>query len=82
MTKEELKEFATIEDNTIRFRMAVDFNDLKYNDKGIAFLNELVDDFVDDGHKLMDLSYSLDGVDGDNLFILVEADCSEFWEDE
>ena len=81
MTKEELLDFCTIEGKTIRFNMSVDFDDLLGTYKGMEGMNSLVEDFVEDGHLLEDISYSLEGCEGDNLHVLVEADGSMLFEE-
>jgi len=78
MDKQEFKDFATIEGNAVRFLMPVDIDDLINNTNGVEELNSMVEDFVDDGILLEDMNYSTEYVENNTIFILVEADGTEF----
>lgn len=62
----------------VEFDMPVDFDALLDNDSGIDGINEMVDEFVDRGHLLMDLSYKPVKIVGGDIIIHVTADASEF----
>jgi hypothetical protein len=81
-TKEEfLENIATVDENgTVTFRMPFDFDHLVANQYGIDLLNEEVGEFVEDGYMLEDISYNIEGVEGNTIFIHVEAFApNDFW---
>jgi len=57
----------------IRFNMPVDFDQLTSNRMGIELLNEMVDEFVEDGYLLQDLVYTPTKMDGETLYVEVDA---------
>ena len=69
-------------DGWVEFDMPVDFDALLDNDSGIEGINEMVDEFVDRGHLLMDLSYKPVRVEKGNIVIHVTADANEFLDKE
>ena len=82
-TKEEfLETFASIDGTTIVFTMPVDSMELFENSDGIEFLNNQVDEFVEDGYKFQGLSYEPIGVDATSIIIQVTADGTDFLEEE
>ena len=62
----------------VKFQISVDFNDLVANQEGIGFLNEIVDDVVEDGHLLEDISYTPSVVYHGCLIITVNASTAEY----
>jgi hypothetical protein len=79
------KEFKKIllertEDDGVAFEMPVSLFDL-IDAFGIEGMNELVDEFIDDGYLLMDIGYSLQGSDGENIIVRVDADASEYFKE-
>ena len=81
MNKEEFKKIATFnEDGSVEFLIEFDFNEIFSDTFGIDFLNEKIDEFIDDGYLLMDLKYSPFGVTEDKCgwIIQVNADASEY----
>ena len=62
----------------VKFQISVDFNDLVANQEGIDFLNEIVDDVVEDGYLLEDISYAPSVVHRGCLIITVNASTAEY----
>ena len=62
----------------VKFQISVDFNDLVANQEGIGFLNEIVDDVVEDGYLLEDISYAPSVVYHGSLIITVNASTAEY----
>lgn len=81
-SRKEFLQFCDLKAGTAKFTIEVDFHDL-YNMEGIGGLNEKLDEEVEDGHRLMDLSFDAIGLKQKNV-VIVEvfvADISE-WLDE
>ena len=80
MTKKDfLARFPIDVNQGVQFSIPVSFTGLSENTRGLEYPNEVVDDFVDDGHMLMDLRYTpLRVLDDDVLVVRVDADASEF----
>ena len=83
MNRKQFNKIAKFDKNDwVEFDMPVDFNELLDNTGGIESINNMVDEFVDRGHLLMDLSYKPVGIKGDTLIVHVTADASEFLDKE
>jgi len=85
LTKQEFIDFVEFygenEDN-VKFSMPVDCTDLIYNTEGVNFLNNCVDEFVEDGYLLEDLSYKPLFLESDGTIIFeVNAQAQEFLND-
>ena len=76
--KEFLDTFASVTGDSIKFNMPVDADELIGNCEGIEMLNNKVDDFVEDGYLMSDLSYEIVKLEGSTLIVKVSAECSEF----
>lgn len=75
------KKAITYNKDFITFEMPVDFVELSDNYSGIDFINELVEEFVDDGFKLQGMSYKPLRVEGDFIIVEVCANCTD-WEND
>lgn len=71
--KEVLNCLAQQNGQRIRFNMPVDFDQLTSNRMGIELLNEMVDEFVEDGYLLQDLVYTPTKMDGETIYVEVDA---------
>ena len=79
MTKKEfLARFPPDGDQGVQFEITLSFEGLTENKWGLEYTNEAVDDFVDDGHMLMDLRYTPLRVVDEDVIVRVDADASEF----
>lgn len=80
MTKKDfLARFPLNSDGGVRFSINMPFAGLSRNTRGMDYINETVDDFVEGGEQLMDLKYTpLRVITGDLVVVSVEADASEF----
>ena len=80
MTKKDfLTRFPLHATQRVRFSINMPFEGLARNTRGMDYINEIVDDFVEGGGQLMDLRYTpLRVIAGDLVVVRVEADASEF----
>lgn len=81
-TRKEFLEFCDLEALTAKFTFKVDFHDLLCMG-GIGALNDLLEEEVEDGHRLMDLSYEAVSATKNQIEIEVfVADISEWLKEE
>jgi hypothetical protein len=80
MTKKDfLARFPLDSNQGVRFSINMSFAGLSRNTRGMDYINEIVDDFVEGGEQLMDIKYTpLRVIAGDLVVVRVEADASEF----
>ena len=81
LSKEEfIRDFADFnEDKTVvSFNMPVNFDELADNRDGINFLNDRVDDMIEKGFELENLSYLPLSLSGETIIVQVTADCTGF----
>lgn len=80
MTKKDfLARFPLNSNQGVRFSINMPFEGLARNTRGMDYINEIVDDFVEGGEQLMDIKYTpLRVIAGDLVVVRVEADASEF----
>lgn len=57
----------------VYFNIPVEFDELIQNKSGIEYLNNLVDDLVEDGYLLEDLNYYPEKLEGETIIVNVDA---------
>ena len=73
LSKEEFKSLVIISNkNYVTFDIAVAFSEI-IKSQGIDYLNNLVENFVEDGYMIEDLSYEVTKVEGSNMIIEVQG---------
>lgn len=67
-----------IKNNRAKFLIEIPFREFVRNQDGVEMLNSYVDDCVEDGYLLMDMSYKAKSIKQENVVIEVDADCSDY----
>lgn len=57
----------------IFFNMPVEFDHLISNRNGVEYMNNMVDEFVEDGHLLEDIYFDPIKLEGDTIIVQVDA---------
>jgi hypothetical protein len=57
----------------IFFNMPVEFDHLIGNRMGVEYMNNMVDEFVEDGHMLEDICFNPIKLEGDTIIVQVDA---------
>jgi len=81
-SREEFMDMVEFDDNEVSFEMDIDFTELVCNTGGIETINEMVDEYVQDGYLLQNIRYEPTGVTCmDEITVRVTADATD-WLDE
>ena len=71
-----------IKNGRVKFLIEIPFREFVRNQDGISMLNDFMDESVEDGYLLMDMTYKAKAVKDDFIVVQVDADATDYIKEE